>query len=156
MYGAFRNGGRLVWRSLKTKKLRDARRQLILEMDCREKTAQPLKEGMTLEELLQLYEQGFGAYAKRTVANRRSILNKLRKSWLPDLHMKVSAITPAHLKTWLASQAGRMKAVSVNDYLIVLRGVFNLAVEARAILEPPTRQIKRLHVDSPMMASLVL
>jgi site-specific recombinase XerD len=150
LHGVFRVGGKVKWRSLKTDNLREARRILSTEIDKAEKTADAIKSDMTLAELIALYESNLCAFATKTQRCRRSIIKVLRNSWQYGFEMKVSRITTAHLKSWLAMQFPRIKAVSVRDYLKVLRGIFNLAVDARVIVDSPVNAIKPPRVEKPI------
>ena len=150
LYAVFRVNGKLKWRSLKTAKLREAKRLLLVEMDKAEKTADPIKKDMSFGELLALYEINLCGFALGTQRNRRSILKILRETWPCETEMKVSRITRAHLKNWLTLQSPRMKAVSLKDYLKVLRGIFNLAVDARVIADSPADEIKLPRPENPV------
>ena len=150
LYGVFRVGGKVRWRSLKTQKLREAKRQLATEMDRAEKTADAIKADMTLDELFKLYDINLSAVAPKTQKCRRSILKILRESWSYGLGLKIAKITVAHLKSWIALHSARVKAVTIREYLIVLRGMFDLAVDARAIIDSPVNHLKSPRIDKPI------
>jgi integrase len=142
------------WRSLKTENLRDAKRLLAAEMDKAEKTTDAIKRDMTLGELIDLYESNLGGVAFKTQCCRRSTIKILRASWSYGFEMKVSRITTAHLKNWLSCQSSRVKAVTIRDYIKVLRGIFNLALDARVIVESPVTAIKPPKAEKPIRITL--
>ena len=120
------------------------------EMDKAEKTADAIKADMSLKELFKLYDANLSGVAPKTQKCRRSILGILRKSWRYGIDLKVSRITVAHLKSWIALHSARVKAVTIREYLIVLRGMFNLAVDARVILDSPVNHLKSPRIDKPI------
>ena len=147
-FAVFRHAKRVVWKNLKTTDRELANRRLKEEMDKAGKV-DAVAGKMTLDELLRLYEESLEKYDGKTRVSRKSFLKQLRATWKHGFDMLVRDITPAQVELWLAPHRQRMKKVSFNEYIRVVKHAFQLALASRVIAESPAAGIKSLRKEDP-------
>lgn len=148
-YARFRTLGKLIHRSLKTNDRELAKRRLKDEIEKATKT-DPACGKLTLGDLVASYEEKLKQYAEKTIATRQSILNIFKRTWKHGLAVAVKAVTPAHLELWLADRKRHFGKATYNEYVRVLRQIFDLAVKMRGLAESPAAGITELRREQPI------
>ena len=148
-YAVYRRGGKLLWRSLRTTDRELAKRKLQDEIASAGRM-DPQQRDLTVESLLDLYEQQLGRFDAGTQVNRKSILKAFRATWKHGLDLPVKEVSPAQLEVWLARHRTRLKRSSLNAYIVFLRQLFSLAISARALAESPAAGLKMLKPEEPI------
>ena len=149
IYGVIKQRGRVVWRNLETTDKAEARKLLADALKNSEKVDTRLSRSLTFEQLIGLYNDSLDSFSPGTAENRRCLIRILKRTWTYGLDSMVAHITPVHLRNWLAAQKRRLCNTTWNTYLRLLRALFDLAVEARAMTENPTAGIKPLRREDP-------
>ena len=87
-YAVFRDKGKLKWKSLKTPDKDLAKRRLRDEIELARRI-DPNASRMSLAGLLDLYKENLKTLDTRTIATRRSILNRFKDTWPLGLEVQV-------------------------------------------------------------------
>ena len=153
IYGVFKQEGRTIWRNLRTTDREQAKGLLPDEIKKAKRLDLKLSRSLTLEGLLDLFDETLAGFAPGTAENRRCLVNTFRRTWQFGLKSKIADIKTAYLRAWLAKHHGRLTGTTWNAYLRFLRGLFDLAVEAQAITDNPARTIKPLRSAIPVRRS---
>ena len=74
-------------------------------------------EKTTLNQLIEKFIAVRKGKADKTKQTDASIINALRLSWKYGMDIQVSKIKPSHISEWLASQEGRLFAISTLNIL---------------------------------------
>ena len=98
---------------------------------------------------MRLYDNLLEGSAPGTAENRRCLIKTFRSTWENGIGLKVADVKTAHLRTWLAKHHPRICSTTWNIYLRFLRAVFDLALEAKAIVENPASAIKPMRTGTP-------
>ena len=77
----------------------------------------------------------------------------MKRTWPYGLSAKVADISPVHLRNWLALHKRRLCNSTWNTYLRLLRALFDLAVEAKALTENPASKIEPQRRGNPARAT---
>jgi len=151
LYAVFKVNGRTRWKSLNTDDLTLARQRFADEIKDSSKIDWRQAETVTVQQLLDLYQQNPMGLAGSTLAIRKQLLNVFKRTWQHSLGMKVRDVKPIMLKSWLAERKGQqsLKASGFNNYVRLLHGLFHLALELEAVAESPAAQIKINKEESP-------
>ncbi|MSU64158.1 MAG: hypothetical protein EXS31_17495 [Pedosphaera sp.] len=147
-FAVFRHAKRVVWKNLKTTDRELASRRLKEEMEKAGKVDAAAGK-MTLAELIRLYEESLEKFDGKTRASRKSFIKQLRATWKHGFDVLVRDITPAQVELWLAPHRQRMKKVSFNEYIRVVKHLFQLALASKVIAESPASGIKSLRKEDP-------
>jgi len=142
IYGVFRLKGKVVWRNLGTVDKTEAKKVLAETLSKAERIDLVIARSLTLDKLVQLYDQSLNSFSPGTAENRRCLLGFLKRTWPYGLSAKVADISPVHLRNWLALHKRRLCNSTWNTYLRLLRALFDLAVEAKALTENPASKIE--------------
>jgi integrase len=148
-FASFRHNGKMVWKNLRTTDRELAKRFLKDEMEKAGKV-DPEQASLTFGQLLDLYQESLQQFDTKTSASRKCFLNKLKATWPHGFDLPVGCITPAQLELWLAPHRQRMKKVSFNEYIRVVKHVFELALNSKAIAESPAAKFKFLRKEEPV------
>jgi integrase len=148
-YAVFKFHGKTKWIPLNTTDRELAARRLKEEVEKFKKT-DATASLMTLESLLNLYEQSIQGLAKHTQATRKSILSQFKKTWKHGLVMQVKAVTKGQVQLWLSEQRGRLKSSSLNEYIRFTRHLFAVALDHKVIGDSPAREFKLVRVEKPI------
>jgi integrase len=105
---------------------------------------------MTLSELLDLYQKSLNKFDTKTKATRQSIIRTFKATWTHGLEIPVRDVNNAQIEVWLAEHRKRMKKVSLNEYIRVVRHLFGLAVASKVIAESPTAAFKLHRPEEPI------
>jgi integrase len=150
-YAIIRHDGKLKKRSLKTTDKAIAKRNLKEYLE-ELHTLDMSQEKMTLEALIKEYEDGLGALDKSTIKTRQGILRVIKEDW--DLNILVRDIKISEVKTWIAKlpelRGRELSKSTINEYIRVLRQIFQIAVDNRAISTSPASGLKELKRDRPL------
>jgi len=138
----------MVWRSLKTTD-REMASRFLKDVLASAGHVDPRNQGMTLGELIKLYEQSLDQHDTKTKASRTSFLKQLKKTWKKGFNVPVKDITAAQVELWLAPHRQRMKKVSFNEYIRVVKHLFDLAVKSKVIGISPAVEFKFLKKEDP-------
>ena len=151
-YAIYKIAGKKIWKSLETTDRELAQRRLKEELG-KNGLVEPAKSAMTLAELLAMYESSLQAFAARTTATRRSIVNVFKTTWNPGLTLPVRTITAGQLQLWLGQHRSRLRNSSLNEYIRFVRQLFLLAVSHKVIAESPAAMLKQLRLEKPVRAT---
>ena len=151
LYAVFKINGRTRWKSLNTDDLTLARQRLADEINDSSKIDLRQAETVTVQQLVELYEQNPMGLAGSTLRIRKQLLNVFKRTWPHGLGLKAREVKPIMLKSWLAArrQEKSLKASGVNNYVRLLHGLFHLALELGAVAESPAVAIKINKEESP-------
>ena len=105
---------------------------------------------MTLEALLNLYEQSIQGLAEHTRKTRKSIPKIFKATWTHGFTLQVGAVSKSQLQMWLSLHQARLKNSSYNEYLRFLRHLFGLASSHKVIGESPVKDFKQLRIEKPL------
>ena len=151
-YAVYRLGPRMLWKSLRTTDREMAGRVLKEEL-AKAGNVDPRNEKMSLGNLIELYEKSLEQYDGRTKASRTSFLKALKATWSNGFDILVRDITPAQVELWLAPHRQRMKKVSFNEYIRVVKHLFDLAIDSKVIAESPAKDFEFLKKEDPDRAT---
>jgi hypothetical protein len=110
-YVVLKRSGKTKWIHLHTTDRELANRRLKEEL-ARLKKTDPKTSSMTLNALLELYEQSIEGLAEHAQETRKSILKSFKKTWPESLEMQVRSVTKGQLQLWLGQQQARLKKAS--------------------------------------------
>jgi integrase len=105
---------------------------------------------MTLDALLDLYEESYQGLAPKTQGTRKSIAKAFRNTWKYGLDMQASKVTSGQLKLWLTSQRSRLRNSSYNEFVRFVRQMFQIALDHRVVAESPAAKLKGIKVEKPI------
>ena len=148
-YAVIKVAGKTKWIPLNTTDREIANRNLKTEI-AKFKNTDPKKSTMTLESLLNLYEQSIQGLAEHTQKTRKSILKIFKATWTHGFTLQVGAVSKGQLQMWLSLHQGRLKNSSYNEYLRFLRHLFGLASSHKVIGESPVKDFKQLRIEKPL------
>lgn len=100
-------------------------------------------EKMTLAQLLGRFEKTRLGKAEKTRKTEGWILKTFRQGWSYGMDIKVADIRPSMIDEWLAKQEPNLKNSSYNRVTVVLKQLFDIAVNDRIIAESPFYRIQR-------------
>ncbi|MGC3960482.1 MAG: tyrosine-type recombinase/integrase [Verrucomicrobiota bacterium] len=106
---------------------------------------------LTIEKLVEMHAQNPMGLASSTLKIRVQLLDVFKRTWPYGFGMKASDVKPIMLKSWLAERKQRqeLKAAGVNNYVRMLHGLFQIAVETGAVVESPARSLKTAKQETP-------
>jgi integrase len=150
-YSVFKVGGKTRWKSLATDDLANARQLLSEEIKNASRIDWRQAKTVTLRKLIEMYKSNPMGLATSTMEIRNQLLNVFERTWGYGLGMKANAVKPMMLKSWLAArrQDQSLKASGVNNYIRLLHGLFQIALETGAIAESPAKSVKLLTEENP-------
>ena len=151
-YGVFRERGKLKWKSLKTTDKALAKRRLADAL-AKASKIDPKAGRMSLEALVQIYEDTIQTFDTKTIQTRRSIAKKFKETWQFGLGMQVADITQSHLEAWLGLHRERLRKSSYNEYIRFLRHLLANAVKSRVLAESPAAALTELKRENPLRVS---
>ena len=148
-YARLRVKGKLIWRSLKTKRISVAQLKLAdLEREERKKAdaGEKVESGLgSVGDALQLLVErikGQPNLKPRTKSYYEERVTALKKSW-PGLGARhVKDVTKDECLKWAGSFASRSSPVAYNHTASVLKRAFGLAVECGARLDNPAASVE--------------
>ena len=147
-YAVFRVNGKLFWKSLATADREMANRKLKDELEKQGKIDADAAN-MSLSTLLDLYEKRLQQYDAKTIETRTWILKTFKETWKHGLDITVGDVTKTQLELWLAPHRARLAKSSFNEFVIFVRQLFQIAIDARVLVDSPAgfKQLKR---DQPI------
>jgi len=151
LYAVFKVNGRTRWKSLATDDVAHARRLLAEEKVSVSRVDWRQARCFTLLQLIEAYRQNPMGLAASTLVMRNNLLDVFVRTWKYGLGIRVNDVKSIMLKTWLAErrQEQSLKASGVNNYIRLLHGLFQIALEAGAVSESPAKAQKLLREESP-------
>lgn len=161
-YARAYNGGKEVWKSLKTDRFSVAEAKLaaFLKQHRQQRdAAKQFKRGkMTFGDALAVHLENVASdvQAKRTKPTTlhywKQIFKALLKSW-PELESQdVRRITAAACETWARKLSKSASSTRFNNTVAGLRHVFEVAVEEAAIYANPAAKLERVPVRQKQLA----
>lgn len=160
-YAVYRHGAKMVWKSLKTTD-RELAGRLLKETLQDADHVEPRNQGMTLGELIGLYEKSLEQHDGKTKESRTSFIKKLKSTWKNGFDVLVRDITEADVELWLSdkklwqkgkSSDSRIKKVSFNEYIRVVKHLFDLAIKSKVIANSPAESFAFLKKEDPDRAT---
>ena len=100
-------------------------------------------EKTTLAELIEKFEKTRQGMAKKTRGTEAWILKMLKADWGHGLDIQVSRIRPSMIDEWLAKQEPRLKNSSYDRVTLLLKQLFDLALNDRIIAESPFYRLQK-------------
>jgi integrase len=151
LYGVFKSDGRTRWKSLGTDDVEVARRLVAEEI--KKSTQIDWKQAgtVTVRQLIERYETNPMGLADGTLKVRKNLLSVLKRTWPHGLGIKASDVKPFMLKEWLAQrrQEQSLKPAGVNNYIRLMHGLFNLALDLGATAENIAAKLSLLKEPNP-------
>lgn len=148
-YAVVKHRGKIIRRSLKTtdpeiakRKLRKFRNDLL--------QINPSAGRITLNELVGKYLGSIQYLDTKTIKTRTAIAKRIRESWPEGVAQQVREVKPSDIATWLGKHRERISKATFNEYLRVIKKVFELAVNDRIIFENPAMGLKPLRRENPI------
>ncbi len=151
LYAVFKVDGRTRWKCLETDDPILARERMAEEIKTASRLDWRQAATVTVRQLVKMYERNPMGLAKSTLKIRKQLLQVFERTWEFGLGIKASAVKPIMLKSWLAMrrQEQSLKASGLNNYIRMLHGLFQLAVELGAVVESPAEAVNLLKEESP-------
>jgi Site-specific recombinase XerD len=144
-----RIGGRLYRRTLGTDDYQLARRKLSdFKRDLGRTDARAGKT--TFGAVLDKFAQTIGGLSASSQKDKRSIIAKLKSTWLGIDALPVRLIKPSDVSAWLSRHCGDKGASYYNSVLTVIRNAFDLAVRDRIIADSPAMHLKYRKREAPI------
>lgn len=147
------DGGKEIWKSLKTSSISVAKARLADFMKGqreKESARQAAFQGkMTVGDAIALHKKRLAENVRIKPSTRyywAQVVLALEKSWPELTRTDVRKITPADCRTWAARFAEKSSATRFNNTVAALRHIFDAAMEAGARYNNPATVIKRLHI----------
>ena len=100
-------------------------------------------EKTTLAQLIERFEKTRQGMADKTKGTERWILGMLKDDWGYGLDIQVSRIKPSMIDEWLAKQEPHLKNSSYDRVTLLLKQLFDLAVNDRIIAESPFYRLQK-------------
>jgi hypothetical protein len=101
-------------------------------------------EKTTLAQLVDKFKKTREGLAFKTRKTEQWILGTLEEDWAYGWGIQVSRIRRSMLDEWLAKQESRLKNSSYDRVTLLLKQLFDLAVNDRIIAESPFYRLQRL------------
>jgi integrase len=151
IYAVFKSGEKTHWINLRTNDIRHAKKLLAEELKRAKQINWKNSRMITLQNLMECYAENPMNLSDATLKNRKLLLDVFKKSWKFGLAVRVYDIKAFMLRSWLAAlrKERNMSAVSLNNYLRMLRSLFGLAVELGAADENIAIQVSMLREEGP-------
>jgi integrase len=151
IYAIFKSAGRTHWKSLGTDDLNHARELLGEEIKREARVDWRHSRTVNLRELIEYYEANPMNLAGSTLKIRMMLLKVFKETWQYGLRMRVREVKPFMLHAWLAIQKKErnLKSAGLNNYLRMLHGLFELAVELGAVSENTAHDIRLMREENP-------
>jgi integrase len=151
LYGVFKSAGKTRWKSLGTDDLIRARELLAEEIKRDTKVDWKQSRTVTLRQLIEHCENNPMQLADSTFKIRSLLLDIFKATWAYGLGLRVREIKPFMLRSWLAGQRKerRLKTAGVNNYVRMLHGLFELAVDHGAVSENIASQLQLKREENP-------
>lgn len=99
-------------------------------------------EKTTLAQLVEKFKKTRQGKADKTKQTEQWIFKMLMDDWAYGLGIQVSRIRPSMIDEWLAKQEPKLKNSSYNRVALLLKQLFDLAVNDRIIAESPFYRIQ--------------
>jgi integrase len=100
-------------------------------------------EKTTLAQLVEKFKKTREGMAIKTRKTEEWILGMLEKDWAYGWGVQVSRIRPSMIDEWLAKQEPRLKNSSYDRVTLLLKQLFDLAVNDRIIAESPFYRLQK-------------
>ena len=100
-------------------------------------------EKTTLAQLMEKFQKTRQGKADKTRKTEQWILKMLKDDWAHGLDIQVSRIRPSMIDEWLAKQEPRLKNSSYDRVALLLKQLFDLAVNDRIIAESPFYRLQK-------------
>ena len=139
-YGVLKIQGKQVRQSLGTSDLKLANRKL-RELRNSLDNIDPNTANRTLAQHRALFLP-LQTGAESTLTARARHIEQLINQWPKGAPVKLSAITPTHIKAWLKTFADALDSSSINQRVTTLRKFFDQAVDDRVMSDNPMDKIK--------------
>ena len=146
-YAFVKFGGKKKRHCLGTRDLAAARRGLGDFIRKLEKT-DASQRTLTLRDLCTRYLATIKSQAKTTVSLKTTVIERLLATFQPGPEIRVSKIKPSDLKAWIAGY--EFGYSSYNHYAQVVKALFEIAVEDKAIVDSPAKDLKGKKIVKPI------
>jgi hypothetical protein len=100
-------------------------------------------EKTTLAQLIERFEKTRQGKAEKTIKTERWILKMLKENWAHGMETQVSRIRPSMIDEWLAKQEPNLENSSYDRVTLLLKQLFDLAVNDRIIAESPFYRLQK-------------
>ena len=141
-YAIKRKGGKRKEHSLDTSDRKIAERRFkdwVANLDKIDSEA----EKTTLAQLIEKFEKTRQGRADKTQKTDRWVIKMFKGNWAHGLDIQVSRIRPSMIDEWLAKHEPNLKNSSYNRVALLLKQLFDLAVNDRIIAESPFYHIQK-------------
>jgi integrase len=138
-YARFSRHGVEYRRSLKTADKETAKRELAALLGL-ETLRNPNERAITLERLVDRYQETIQNQAKHTVAIKKSICARIKREWPGGSDVLIRKIIPSQLQAFIARR--RLGGSQHNAFITVFRQMFKLALDDKLISESPAAALK--------------
>ena len=135
-YARVEKEGKEFRRSLKTDDRAVAKRKLA---DFQREVGRvvPGASRMTVAQLCDKYLETQQHLEKSTRDAKGRIVRQIKETWPGGEKQALDKVRPSHVETWLSTQGAQRGVSSLNSFVEVIRGVFDLAVRDRLLSESP-------------------
>jgi len=140
--------GKLYRKKLDTGDLAVAKRKLRGFKDDLERT-DATKGNTSFAKLLDDYAETLQG-AESTLANKLSVVAKLKETWFGVDSLPLRTIKPSQIKAWLTTHYGDWSSAYYNLALSVITSALDMAVADRIIIESPAKGLKYRKRKSPI------
>jgi integrase len=132
--------GKLYRQKLETDDLKYAKRKLRDYKNNLGRT-DPTKGNTNFAKVLDVYSETLSG-ADTTKADKRVIIDKLKKTWFGIDTLPLRTIKPSQVTAWLSKHYGDRSASYYNSALTVIREALDMAVNDKIIVESPASGLK--------------
>lgn len=140
--------GKLYRKKLDTDDLTLAKRKLRGFKDDLERT-DATKGNTSFAKLLDDYAETLQG-AESTLANKLSVIAKLKETWFGIDSLPLRTVKPSQVKAWLTTHYGEWSSAYYNLALSVITSALDMAVADRIIIESPAKGLKYRKRKSPI------
>ena len=152
-FAIFRHQGKLIKRSLETTD-KDLAKRRLGEFQKSLSKIELEQHKMRLSELVQMYLESIQGLDQKTIHDRTLMVKIFLKTWPQGSEQFVKDVKKAQIQLWLAKLSelrGREISKSTkNEYLRIVRQMFNLAVDQKIIPDSPAEKIKQFKREKPI------
>ena len=138
-YARFSRHGVEYRRSLRTADKETAKRELAALLGL-ETLRNPNDRAITLERLMDRYEETIQNQADHTIAIKKSICARIKREWPGGSDVLIRKIIPSQLQAFIARR--RLGGSQHNAFVTVFRQMFKLALDDKLIVESPAAALK--------------
>ncbi len=105
---------------------------------------------VTLAEFCERYLKTIQHQKSKTIAGKLRVVERVKRYWPGGSQRQLREISPSETKDFLSTEGGRAGKTLYNHYVLVIREIFDLAVEDKLMLASPAAGIKQVRRDKPV------